>query len=206
MQETDARTSRHAELAEFLLSRRTRLLPENFCLPAPPPAAAARLDSGAKRSAPWAGISTAYYTWIEQGRIFDVSIDVLDAIAVALRLSEIEAAHVFTLAGKAMQRSIARRAGRCRVARSDLESLRANRPCSSVGAHAVVRGERREFCRARNPWPWYGRQCNRSILLRGDDGQVSPRGDARPCPGGGPPGETALGILRTRGLARSPDR
>jgi transcriptional regulator with XRE-family HTH domain len=52
-----------------------------------------------------AGISTAYYAWIEQGRPFDISADVLYAIAGALRLSEVETGYVFQLAGKAERRA-----------------------------------------------------------------------------------------------------
>jgi hypothetical protein len=35
---------------------------------------------------PLVGISTAYYTWLQQGRPFDISVEILGAIAGALRL------------------------------------------------------------------------------------------------------------------------
>jgi transcriptional regulator with XRE-family HTH domain len=97
------RSSRHTELAGFLMSRRTRLLPESCGLPR---FQRRRRTPGLRREevSALAGISTAYYTWIEQGRMFDVSIEVLDAIAGALQLNEIEAAHLFTLAGKTTPR------------------------------------------------------------------------------------------------------
>jgi transcriptional regulator with XRE-family HTH domain len=100
---TDPRSSRHTELAEFLMSRRARLLPEACGLPH---FRRRRRTPGLRREevSALAGISTAYYTWIEQGRTFDVSIEVLEAIAGALQLSEVEAAHIFTLAGKAAPR------------------------------------------------------------------------------------------------------
>jgi transcriptional regulator with XRE-family HTH domain len=96
----DTRSSRHSELAGFLMSRRTRLLPESCGLPQLP---RRRRTPGLRREevSALAGISTAYYTWIEQGRRFDVSIEVLDAIAGALQLNAVEASHLFTLAGKA---------------------------------------------------------------------------------------------------------
>src|SRR5271165_121992 len=99
----EVRSQRHAELAGFLTSRRTRLLPESCGLPH---SLRRRRAPGLRREevSTLAGISTAYYTWIEQGRTFDVSIEVLDAIAAALQLNEIEAAHLFTLAGKAAAR------------------------------------------------------------------------------------------------------
>jgi transcriptional regulator with XRE-family HTH domain len=95
----DARLSRHAELGAFLTSRRTRLLPESCGLPH---FRRRRRTPGLRREevSALAGISTVYYTWIEQGRMFDLSIEVLDAIAGALQLNDIEAAHLFTLAGK----------------------------------------------------------------------------------------------------------
>jgi transcriptional regulator with XRE-family HTH domain len=97
------RSIRHSELAGFLMSRRTRLLPESCGLPQLP---RRRRTPGLRREevSALAGISTAYYTWIEQGRRFDVSIEVLDAIAGALQLNAVEAAHLFTLAGKATPR------------------------------------------------------------------------------------------------------
>lgn len=94
------RSARHVELAHFLTTRRTRLLPETCGLPA---FRARRRTPGLRREdvSAIAGISTAYYTWIEQGRIFDISVEVLSALASALRLNEIETSHLYTLAGKA---------------------------------------------------------------------------------------------------------
>lgn len=99
-----ADSDRHAELGRFLVSRRVRLNPASFGLPV--------LRSGHRRTpglrredvSAIAGISTAYYTWIEQGRPFNISADVLYAIAGALRLTDVETRHVFALAGKADMR------------------------------------------------------------------------------------------------------
>lgn len=94
-----ARSVRNEELGKFLLSRRQRMSAES-CGLAPP--RLRRRTPGLRREdvSSIAGISTAYYTWIEQGRPFDISADVLDAIAGALRLSEVETSYVFALAGK----------------------------------------------------------------------------------------------------------
>ena len=94
------RSARHEELAHFLTSRRTRLSPETCGLVS---GHARRRTPGLRREdvSTIAGISSAYYTWIEQGREFDISVEVLSAIAGALRLSETEVSHLFTLAGKA---------------------------------------------------------------------------------------------------------
>jgi transcriptional regulator with XRE-family HTH domain len=95
---------RHEELGKFLVSRRTRLSPESCGLPS---TRSRRRTPGLRREdvSSIAGISTAYYTWIEQGRPFDISTDVLYAIAGALHLTDIETAYVFVLAGKAEQRA-----------------------------------------------------------------------------------------------------
>jgi transcriptional regulator with XRE-family HTH domain len=95
-----ARPVRNEELGKFLLSRRHRTSAESCGLPPPRPR---RRTPGLRREdVSWiAGISTAYYTWIEQGRPFDISADVLYAIAGALRLSEVETSYIFALAGKA---------------------------------------------------------------------------------------------------------
>ena len=100
MTQEHTRSNRHGELAKFLVSRRIGLRPETCGLRAP---RRRRRTPGLRRDevSALAGISTAYYTWIEQGRKFDVSSGVLEAIAGALRLDAIESAHLFALAGKA---------------------------------------------------------------------------------------------------------
>ncbi|WP_210577028.1 helix-turn-helix domain-containing protein [Streptomyces sp. GESEQ-4] len=86
-----------AELSEFLRTRRARLKPEDVGLP----------DFGRHRRVPGlrreelaqlAGVSVAYYTRLEQGNGRNVSAEVLDAIARALRLSDAEHAHLTHLA------------------------------------------------------------------------------------------------------------
>jgi transcriptional regulator with XRE-family HTH domain len=88
---------RRAELSEFLRTRRARLKPEDVGLP----------DFGRHRRVPGlrreelaqlAGVSVAYYTRLEQGNGRNVSAEVLDAIARALRLTDTEHEHLTHLA------------------------------------------------------------------------------------------------------------
>jgi transcriptional regulator with XRE-family HTH domain len=96
MQHID-RTTNRAWLGEFLRSRRERLAPGDYGFPV----MRRRRSPGLRRDevAQMAGVSIAYYTWIEQGRDINVSADVLNAIARALGLNEAERVHLFTLVG-----------------------------------------------------------------------------------------------------------
>ncbi|MEK9519060.1 helix-turn-helix domain-containing protein [Streptomyces sp. NPDC087908] len=86
-----------AELSEFLRSRRARLKPEDVGLPE---FGRHRRVPGLRREelAQLAGVSVAYYTRLEQGNGRNVSLEVLDSIARALRLSDTERAHLEHLA------------------------------------------------------------------------------------------------------------
>ncbi|MFD7813590.1 helix-turn-helix domain-containing protein [Streptomyces sp. NPDC059785] len=88
---------RRAELSEFLRSRRARLKPEDVGLPE---FGRHRRVPGLRREelAQLAGVSVAYYTRLEQGNGRNVSAEVLDAIARALRLTGAEHAHLTHLA------------------------------------------------------------------------------------------------------------
>ncbi|MFF3510030.1 helix-turn-helix domain-containing protein [Streptomyces sp. NPDC002573] len=88
---------RRAELSEFLRTRRARLQPEDVGLPA---FGRHRRVPGLRREelAQLAGVSVAYYTRLEQGNGRNVSAEVLDAIARALRLTDAEHAHLTHLA------------------------------------------------------------------------------------------------------------
>ena len=46
-----------------------------------------------------AGVGVSWYTWLEQGRDITVSTSVLDAISSALRLTDPERAHLYSLSG-----------------------------------------------------------------------------------------------------------
>lgn len=85
------------EFADLLRSRRDRLTPADVGLPA----GSRRRATGLRREevAQLAGVSTTYYTFLEQGRDVQPSRQVVAAIADALRLSSAERAHLFQLAG-----------------------------------------------------------------------------------------------------------
>ncbi|MEZ5231326.1 MAG: helix-turn-helix transcriptional regulator [Acidimicrobiales bacterium] len=90
---------RRVDLAEFLRARRHALEPDAVGL-APGPR---RRTRGLRREevARLAGVSVSWFTWLEQGRPINVSADVLDALARALRLDGAERDHLFRLAGHA---------------------------------------------------------------------------------------------------------
>ncbi|MCF3965097.1 helix-turn-helix transcriptional regulator [Streptomyces fuscigenes] len=79
----------NAELRDFLRSRRARLSPGAAGIV---PGGGARRVPGLRREevARLAGVSTDYYTRLEQGRHPHVSEGVLDAVAGALRLDDVE--------------------------------------------------------------------------------------------------------------------
>lgn len=84
------------QLAEFLRIRRASLTPEQVDLPP----GERRRTPGLRRAevAALAGISVDWYTWLEQGRDIQVSIQVLDNLSRALRLNDFERKHLFLLA------------------------------------------------------------------------------------------------------------
>lgn len=88
-----------ADIRDFLVTRRARLTPEQVGLPN----TGRRRVPGLRREevAVLAGVSPEWYTRLEKGHISGVSEDVLDAVARALRLSDIECEHLFNLARSA---------------------------------------------------------------------------------------------------------
>jgi transcriptional regulator with XRE-family HTH domain len=86
---------RRAELADFLRTRRASLLPEHVGLPN----GGRRRTPGLRREevAQLAGVGTTWYTWLEQGRDVRASLDVLEALARALRLTPAERGHLVLL-------------------------------------------------------------------------------------------------------------
>ncbi len=91
---------RRQALADFLRTRRARLLPAQVGLPG----GVRRRTPGLRREevAQLADVSVAYYTWLEQARDVRVSKGVLESIAAALRLTADERAHVFLLADQSL--------------------------------------------------------------------------------------------------------
>jgi len=89
--------ARRADLAAFLRARRAAVAPEDVGLERGP----RRRTPGLRREevALLADVSVSWYTWLEQGRPINASVDVLDALARALRLDPVERAHLLELAG-----------------------------------------------------------------------------------------------------------
>lgn len=94
--------TRERELSEFLKSRRARLTPADVGLAAP---RNGRRVAGLRREelAMLAGVSPDYYARLEQGRATNVSDQVLDAVATALRLDALERRHLAALLTSAPQ-------------------------------------------------------------------------------------------------------
>ena len=86
---------RRAELADFLRRRRESIQPEDVGLPN----GGRRRTPGLRREevAQLAGVGTTWYTWLEQGRDVRASLEVLEALARALRLTPAERTHVVLL-------------------------------------------------------------------------------------------------------------
>jgi transcriptional regulator with XRE-family HTH domain len=86
---------RRGELAHFLRSRRASLKPQDVGLPN----GGRRRTPGLRREevAQLAGVGATWYTWLEQGRDVRASLDVLEALARALRLDQAERTHLILL-------------------------------------------------------------------------------------------------------------
>jgi transcriptional regulator with XRE-family HTH domain len=82
----------HTLLGTYLKDRRTKLDPAGFGFPLK-----RRRTPGLRREevAQRANISPTWYTWLEQGRGGAPSADVLDRIARALMLTDVEREHLF---------------------------------------------------------------------------------------------------------------
>jgi transcriptional regulator with XRE-family HTH domain len=87
----------NAELREFLRTRRARLKVDDFDIGG---TGRVRRVPGLRREevAQLAGVSVDYYSRLEQGRHLNVSDEVLDAVARALRLDEVERSYLFEIA------------------------------------------------------------------------------------------------------------
>ncbi|MCX5081590.1 helix-turn-helix transcriptional regulator [Streptomyces sp. NBC_00401] len=88
---------RRHELADFLRNRRARITPEQVGLPR----GRRRRTPGLRREeiAQLSAVGVTWYTWLEQARDIQVSVQVLDALARTLLLDASERAHLFQLAG-----------------------------------------------------------------------------------------------------------
>ena len=91
-------SARRKELAAFLQIIRGRSQPADFGFPS----GSRRRTAGLRREemAQLVGISTTWYTWIEQGRDVNISADALDRLAANLRLTRSERAYLFEIADR----------------------------------------------------------------------------------------------------------
>ncbi|GAA3525137.1 helix-turn-helix transcriptional regulator [Streptomyces osmaniensis] len=94
---TAASAVRRHELAAFLRHRREHIAPEQVGLPR----GSRRRTPGLRREevAHLAAVGVTWYTWLEQARDIQVSVQVLDALARTLMLDPSERSHLFQLAG-----------------------------------------------------------------------------------------------------------
>lgn len=95
---------RSRELGAYLRARRDRLSPADVGLPG---GGGRRRVKGLRREevAVLANVGSTWYTWLEQGRDVQPSVEVLTAIAEALRLSPGERRHLLLLGGHAAEPS-----------------------------------------------------------------------------------------------------
>ncbi|MER6121891.1 helix-turn-helix transcriptional regulator [Streptomyces sp. NPDC001795] len=160
---------RRAELSEFLRTRRARLKPEDVGLPT---FGRHRRVPGLRREelAQLAGVSVAYYTRLEQGNGRNVSAEVLDAIARALRLSEAEHAHLTHLAKpKAHKKKPSARVQQVRSSLRQLLDSFDGVPAYIVGRHADILAWNRMAAAVFGDWaelPQQERNWARMAFLR----------------------------------------
>jgi transcriptional regulator with XRE-family HTH domain len=121
------------ELGDFLRARRSRLSPESLGLPG----RRRRRTPGLRREevAELAGIGVDWYIRLEQGRPVTPSLSTIDALARALRLTELEHQHLRALAGGG-----GRRAFQPETAPASLLRL-----LESLSQPAYVTGRRRDL-------------------------------------------------------------
>jgi transcriptional regulator with XRE-family HTH domain len=93
-----ASLERRRELGDFIRAQRERVAPASVGLVA----VRRRRTPGLRREevAELSGLSTTWYTWIEQGRDVSVSPTALARLASALRLDRAQRTYLFELAGK----------------------------------------------------------------------------------------------------------
>jgi transcriptional regulator with XRE-family HTH domain len=159
---------RRAELSEFLRTRRARLKPEDVGLP----------DFGRHRRVPGlrreelaqlAGVSVAYYTRLEQGNGRNVSAEVLDAIARALRLSDAEHAHLTHLAKPKHKKKQAARPQQVRASLRQLLDTMDGVPAYIVGRRSEILAWNRMAAALFGDWselPAAERNWARLVFLR----------------------------------------
>ncbi|WP_327317489.1 helix-turn-helix domain-containing protein [Streptomyces sp. NBC_01235] len=165
-----ASLDRRAELSEFLRTRRARLKPEDVGLP----------DFGRHRRVPGlrreelaqlAGVSVAYYTRLEQGNGRNVSAEVLDSIARALRLTDAEHAHLTHLAKPKHKKKQTARPQQARLSLRQLLTTMDSVPAYIVGRRAEILAWNRMAAAVFGDWaelPVAERNWARLVFLRPD--------------------------------------
>jgi transcriptional regulator with XRE-family HTH domain len=132
--------SRKDEVREFLISRRAHITPEQAGLPH---LGGERRVPGLRREevATLAGVSIDYYTQLERGKIRGASESVLNAIARALQLNDVEREYLFDLArapsGPMAPRDFPRTTGRTSA---DSSTNSSTRKISSPAADPLMMG------------------------------------------------------------------
>jgi len=127
------------QLGEFLQVRRSQVQPEQIGLAT---FGERRRVPGLRREelAQLAGVSTSYYTRLEQGTSLNASAEILDALARALGLDPTETAHLHALAQVPRRRKAVRRPAPERVSTATLQLLRAlgSTPAVVIGRRTDV--------------------------------------------------------------------
>lgn len=95
---------RYEELADFLKTRRAKILPSQVGLSS----SARRRTPGLRREevAQLAGIGITWYTWLEQGRSIHVSAQVIESLSRVLLLDKQERIHLYHLANQPLPADI----------------------------------------------------------------------------------------------------
>ncbi len=90
--------NRYKELADFLKTRRAKIMPSQIGLPS----THRRRTPGLRREevAQQAGVGLTWYTWLEQGRPIHVSASVLESLSRVLLLDKQERIHLYHLANQ----------------------------------------------------------------------------------------------------------
>lgn len=151
---------RHEEIRGFLSSRRARLSPAEAGTPA---YTGKRRVPGLRREevAFMASVSTEYYTRLERGKAQNVSAEVLNAVADALRLDAAEREHLFNLFDAPQPRKTAPRPTVTRLrpaVQAILDSLPSpaivqNERLDVVGSNALARALYAPMFAAEGPVP-----------------------------------------------------